>query len=94
MSLLCRYLYVSAASGQRIYLEAGLQFFNLLWTALPIVVCAIYDRDVSDDLARKVREPSTQQPPAPAGAAPPAPAAPSAAPTQMPTQMPMRARAG
>ena len=48
------YLYVSAASGQRIYLEAGLQFFNLVWTALPIVICTIYDRDISDDLARKV----------------------------------------
>jgi len=46
--------FISAASGTRIYTEAGQQFYNVIWTALPIVVCTIYDRDVSDDLARKL----------------------------------------
>ena len=48
------YLFFSAASGTRIYLEAGLQFFNFIWTAVPIMVCTVYDRDVSDALSRRL----------------------------------------
>ena len=48
------FLFFSAASGQRIYLEACLQLYNFVWTALPIIVCGVYDRDISDDLARKM----------------------------------------
>jgi len=48
------YLFYSAASATRIYIEAGLQGYNVVWTALPIVVCTIYDRDVSDDLSRRL----------------------------------------
>jgi len=48
------FLFDSAAAGTRIYLEAVLQFFNLIWTFLPIIICTIYDRDVSDDMARKL----------------------------------------
>jgi len=43
-----------APPGTRIYLEAVLQFFNLIWTALPIILCTIYDRDVSDAMSRKM----------------------------------------
>ena len=48
------FFYFSAASGQRIYLEGSLQGYNLIWTFLPIIVCTIYDRDVSDALSRKL----------------------------------------
>ena len=48
------YLFYSAASSTRIYIEAGLQFYNVIWTAAPIVFCTLYDRDVSDELSRQL----------------------------------------
>ena len=50
--LLFWYMYWCSATGTRIYIEAAIQGFNVFWTALPIVVCAIKDRDVSDELSR------------------------------------------
>lgn len=48
------YVFYSAASRTRIYIELGLQFYNVIWTAVPIIVCTIFDRDVSDDLSRRL----------------------------------------
>lgn len=33
-------------SGQKYYIEAGIQFFNLFFTGLPIIMYAIYDKDL------------------------------------------------
>ena len=48
------YLFYSAAASTRPYIEAGLQGYNVIWTGLPIIFCTLYDRDVSDDLSRKL----------------------------------------
>merc|ERR1712185_219252 len=48
------YLFYSASSGQKIYIEAMLQLYNLVWTSIPIMICTVYDRDVSDSLSRKL----------------------------------------
>ncbi|TMW60505.1 hypothetical protein Poli38472_000547 [Pythium oligandrum] len=38
-------------SGQKFYLETGIQLYNISLTALPIVVLSIFDQDVSDTMA-------------------------------------------
>jgi magnesium-transporting ATPase (P-type) len=44
-----QYLYtiIAAWSGQKFYVEAASQTFNLIFTGLPILVAAVYDQDVS-----------------------------------------------
>jgi len=48
------YLFTSAGSGQRIYLEGGIQAYNVLYTLVPVIVYSYTDRDVSDDLSFKL----------------------------------------
>ena len=48
------YLFFSAASGNRLYVEVGVQLYNVLYTFLPIVVYSLVDRDVSDETSRKL----------------------------------------
>ncbi len=33
-------------SGQKFYSETGAQYFNTVYTALPIVICAVFDKDL------------------------------------------------
>jgi len=47
------YTVVAAWSGQKFYVEAASQTFNLVYTGLPILVAAVYDKDVSADNALK-----------------------------------------
>ena len=42
-----------AFSGQKLYPEFAIQFFNLFFTGVPIVAYAIYDRDIDIDLVYK-----------------------------------------
>jgi len=44
----------SGISGQKFYLEVGLQMFDVVWTLIPILVIAIFDKDVDDTTARKL----------------------------------------
>jgi len=46
------YYVFSAMSGQKFNLEIGTQGFNIFWTSAPIYCIALFDRDVSDDMAR------------------------------------------
>lgn len=34
-------------SGQKMYVEAGTQAYNLLYTGLPVLLLTVFDRDVS-----------------------------------------------
>lgn len=38
-------------SGQKIYTEAGIQLYNLVFTSLPILMLGIYDQDVTKEFA-------------------------------------------
>jgi len=46
------FLFHSAASGQRIYVELGVQLYNVFYTAWPILVYGLVDCDVSKALSR------------------------------------------
>jgi len=46
------YTMFTAWSGPKFYLEMVSTFFNLIWTAVPIIVTTIFDKDVDDDTAR------------------------------------------
>ena len=48
------FLFYSAASGQRLYIEIGVQMYNVLYTLVPILIYSLIDRDVSDETARKL----------------------------------------
>jgi len=48
------YLFYSAVSGSRLYIEAGVQGYNLVWTSLPIIICGLMDVDVSHELSLKL----------------------------------------
>eukprot|EP01041_Mallomonas_annulata_P003040 gene3040-5957_t len=41
------FAYLNGFSGQKIYAEAGIQMFNLLFTSVPIILLGIADMDVS-----------------------------------------------
>lgn len=40
------FAWLNGFSGQKIYTEAAIQLYNLVFTALPIILCGIYDMDV------------------------------------------------
>jgi len=44
----------SAWSAQKFYLEAVSNFFNVVWTFVPILVASVFDKDVSDETARRL----------------------------------------
>ena len=46
------YLTYNSVSGQKFYLEGAYAAFNLIWTGLPIMIFALLDVDVDDDVAR------------------------------------------
>jgi len=48
------FLFVSAASGQRLYLEVASQMYTVLYTLLPSIFYCLVDRDVSDELSRRL----------------------------------------
>jgi len=48
------FLFYSAASGQRLYIEIGVQMYNVLYTLVPVLIYSLIDRDVSDETARKL----------------------------------------
>jgi len=48
------FLFYSAASGQRLYVEVGVQFYNVLYTLVPVIIYSLIDRDVSDELSREL----------------------------------------
>ena len=41
-----------AFSGQKIYVEWAIQFFNLFYTSVPIILLGAYDRDISKQSCR------------------------------------------
>lgn len=48
------YIFSTAGTPQRVYLEGGIQFYNVLYTLVPIVIYSLYDKDVSDELSIKL----------------------------------------
>lgn len=42
-----------AFSGEKMYTEAAIQFFNLFYTSIPILLYATYDKDVSPEACMK-----------------------------------------
>ncbi|DBA01328.1 TPA: hypothetical protein N0F65_001833 [Lagenidium giganteum] len=47
------YTLLCGFSGQKFFLETGVQLYNIMFTSIPIVVLSILDRDVSDEMALK-----------------------------------------
>ncbi|KAF1335598.1 Phospholipid-transporting atpase, partial [Globisporangium splendens] len=47
------YTLLCGFSGQKFFLETGVQLYNICMTSIPIVALSIYDQDVSDELAMK-----------------------------------------
>lgn len=47
------YTLMCGFSGQKFFLETGVQLYNICMTSVPIVALSIYDQDVGDDLAMK-----------------------------------------
>ncbi|OQR98060.1 phospholipid-transporting ATPase [Thraustotheca clavata] len=45
------FTWVNGFSGQKFYLETGFQIYNVAFTSFPIILLAIYDKDVDDDMA-------------------------------------------
>ncbi|EQC29081.1 hypothetical protein SDRG_13241 [Saprolegnia diclina VS20] len=45
------YTWMSGFSGEKFYLETGFQIYNVVFTACPIILLAIFDMDVHDDMA-------------------------------------------
>ncbi|KDO29142.1 hypothetical protein SPRG_05385 [Saprolegnia parasitica CBS 223.65] len=45
------YTWMSGFSGQKFYLETGFQIYNVIFTACPVVLLAIFDMDIHDDMA-------------------------------------------
>lgn len=39
--------------GQKVYTEASIQFYNLIFTSLPILLLGIYDMDVDASVVYK-----------------------------------------
>jgi magnesium-transporting ATPase (P-type) len=46
----------SGFSGQKFYFEFGIQFFNLIFTSIPILVAATFDMDVLPSSIFKYRQ--------------------------------------
>lgn len=42
--------WVNGFSGQKVYTEAAIQFFNLMFTSLPILLLGIYDMDLEPEV--------------------------------------------
>lgn len=47
------FVVVSGYSGQKLFLEWGVQTFNVLYTALPILYAGMFDQDVDSDSAQR-----------------------------------------
>jgi phospholipid-transporting ATPase len=45
--------WLNGFSGQKVYTEVSIQFFNLMFTSLPILLLGIYDMDVEADVVYK-----------------------------------------
>ncbi len=50
--MICLCLWFSAL-GQKIYTEVAIQFFNIFYTAVPIIVVAVYDYDLPAETVYK-----------------------------------------
>jgi len=46
------YAWANGFGGQKFFPEAGIQLFNMVYTAFPIVLVGIYDQDISADFAQ------------------------------------------
>mmetsp|Transcript_4738 Transcript_4738/g.4784 ORF Transcript_4738/g.4784 Transcript_4738/m.4784 type:complete len:244 (-) Transcript_4738:250-981(-) len=44
------YAWLNGFSGEKMYTEAAIQFFNLFYTSLPIILLAVYDMDIQRDI--------------------------------------------
>ncbi|KAJ1378968.1 hypothetical protein B484DRAFT_342319, partial [Ochromonadaceae sp. CCMP2298] len=40
-------------SGRKLYTEVAIQFFNLFYTSIPILLCSTYDKDIAPTDALK-----------------------------------------
>ena len=47
------FAWLNGFSGQKMYTEASIQFYNLIYTSLPILLIGIYDRDIPMKLVNK-----------------------------------------
>lgn len=48
------YNFLCAFSGQKYFTEGGIQMFNVLFTSIPIMMYAIYDKDMSEIYPTKI----------------------------------------
>jgi phospholipid-transporting ATPase len=44
------FAWLNGFSGQKIYTEVGVQFYNLAYTSIPIIIIAVYDYDLIPDV--------------------------------------------
>ena len=47
------YAFQTGYSGEKFYFEGGIQLYNLLYTALPIMLLGVFDQDVSEGILLK-----------------------------------------
>lgn len=44
--------WLNGFSGQKVYTEASIQFFNLMFTSIPILLLGIYDMDLEPEVCQ------------------------------------------